>query len=257
MTPAPVQARCDGCDVYSLSRNPLTLPFPKTGERGNGIGSEAWTGRASPAGEVRRGGDRRDEVRGQVIKGSRNGTMPKNLNNEEIEDVPVVEDVLLDTAAELVELPVAPVAVVGPVAGKRALGVKEPIIFKWKLVGTSQNMTLTLFKSVEREEAEAQLERLGKEGYYTDLKILDAEAKVEQPARLKGTKKPTPRTERGGKAAVPAPARADGAKRSSTPAAPPQRRPAATRSALKTEVRPTKKKPTTSAAGSKRTAKKK
>src|SRR3990170_1959923 len=40
VTPAPVQARCDGCDVYSLSRNPLTLPFPKTGERGNGIGSE-------------------------------------------------------------------------------------------------------------------------------------------------------------------------------------------------------------------------
>ena len=107
--------------------------------------------------------------------------MPKKLNNEEIEDVPVVDDALLDTAAELVELPAALAAPAahGPVAGKRALGVKEPIIFKWKLIGTSHNTAMTLFKSVEREDVDAQFERTQREGYYTDLKILDVDAKVD------------------------------------------------------------------------------
>ncbi len=59
--------------------------------------------------------------------------MAKNLNNDDIEDVPVVDDALLDNAAELVELPEAPAAALvptahGPVAGKRTLGVKEPIV---------------------------------------------------------------------------------------------------------------------------------
>jgi hypothetical protein len=79
--------------------------------------------------------------------------------------------------------------------------VKEPIIFKWKLIGTSNNMTLTLFKAVEREDVDAQYERTQREGYYTDLKILDADAKVDQPAQPKGTKKESPRAERGGKGA--------------------------------------------------------
>ena len=178
--------------------------------------------------------------------------MPKNLKNEEIEDVPVVDDVLLDTAAELVELPVAAPAVHGPIAGKRALGVKEPIIFKWKLIGTSHNMALTLYKSVEREDVDAQFERTQREGYYTDLKILDAEAKVEQPAQPKGTKKESPRIERGSKAAAQTVKRAELSKRN-----PPPRKPVPTKTALKTEVKTTKKKPTGSAAASKRVAKKK
>jgi hypothetical protein len=186
--------------------------------------------------------------------------MPKNLNHKEIEDVPVVDDALLDTAVELVELPVvlaAPVPVAGPVPGKRALGVKEPIIFKWKLIGTSHNMTLTLFKAVEREDVDAQFERTQREGYYTDLKILDADAKVEQPVQPKGTKKPSPRTERGGKAAVPTAIRTDVAKRSSPPQASPPRKPTPAKSALKTKVKTTKKKPSGSAGASKRAAKKK
>jgi len=179
--------------------------------------------------------------------------MPKNLNNEEIEDAPVVDDALLDPAAELVELPAALPAAHGPVAGKRALGVKEPIIFKWKLIGTSNNMTLTLFKAVEREDVDAQFERTLREGYYTDLKILDAEAKVEQPAQPKGTKKESPRAERGGKGAALNAKRTEVAKRPATPS----RKPTPAKSALKTEVKSTKKKPSGSAAAAKRVAKKK
>jgi len=180
--------------------------------------------------------------------------MPKNLNNEEIEDVPVVaDDALLDTAAELVELPVAAPAVHGPVAGKRALGVKEPIIFKWKLIGTSNNMTLTLFKAVEREDVDAQFERTHREGYYTDLKILDAEAKVEQPTQPKGTKKESPRSERGGRGAALTTKRTAVAKRPASPS----RKSSPAKSALKTEVKTTKKKSSGSAAASKRVAKKK
>jgi hypothetical protein len=187
--------------------------------------------------------------------------MPKNLNKEEIDDVPVVDDALLDIAAELVELPVvlaAPAAAAGPVPGKRALGVKEPIIFKWKLIGTSHNATLTLFKSVEREDMDAQFERTQREGYYTDLKILDADAKVEQPVQPKVTKKASPRIERGAKAAAASTAtRTEVAKRSSPPPASPPRKPTPAQSALKTEVKTRKKKPSGSAGASKRAAKKK
>lgn len=183
--------------------------------------------------------------------------MPKNLNNEEIEDVPIVDDVLLDTAAELVELPAAAPAAHGPVAGKRALGVKEPIIFKWKLVGRSNNMTLTLFKAVEREDVEAQFERTQREGYYKDLKILEADEKVDQPAQPKGTKKASPRIERSGKGAALTAKRTEVAKRSSPPPASPTRKPTPSKSALKTEVKARKKKPSGSAGASTRAAKKK
>jgi len=178
--------------------------------------------------------------------------MPKNLKNEEIEDVPIVDDALLDPAVELIELPAAVPAAHGPVAGKRALGVKEPIIFKWKLIGTSHNATLTLFKSVEREDVDAQFERTQREGYYTDLKILDADAKVEQPPQPKMTKKESPRIERSAKAAAPTVTRAAVSRRN-----PPPRKPVPAKTALKTVVKTSKKKPSGSAAASKRVAKKK
>ena len=197
---------------------------------------------ANGARDARSGVDGRAKERNENLKGSLNVTMPKNLNNEEIEDIPVADDPLLDVAAELVELPAAPVVAPGPVAAKRALGVKEPIIFKWKLIGTSHHMTLTLFKSVEREEAEAQLDRLQKEGYYTDLKILEAEAKVEQPLPLKGAKKPSPRIEPSGKTTEKTASRADGGRRAAPPPAPSARKSGAVKTASKSEAKPSKKK---------------
>lgn len=184
--------------------------------------------------------------------------MAKNPNNEVIEDVPAVDDTLLDSAAELVELPTvlaAPSS--GPAAGKRALGVKEPINFKWKLVGTSHNMTLTLFKAVERDDVEAQYARTQKEGYYTDLKIIEADARVEQPALPKVATKVTPRNERVGRAVTPSPSRTSIARRrSATPTSPP-RKPASTKRALKPVAKSTKRKSRRSKSGPKRATKKK
>lgn len=131
---------------------------------------------------------------------------PAETENTILEE-PIGEEVVAD-----LDVPAVPDAVpVGNgVAVKKPLGVKEVIPFKWKLVGKSQQMTLTLFKAVEREDVEAQLERIRKEGYYTDLRILEADAKIDQP-------KPA------GKVAKPAPARAEksasksGKARSATP----------------------------------------
>ncbi|MCG3130940.1 MAG: hypothetical protein FLDDKLPJ_01714 [Phycisphaerae bacterium] len=101
------------------------------------------------------------------------------------EAIPVAEDVPADLAdadalpeADLTEAPEisdpvdAPEAPAGRPSGRRSIGAKEIIPFAWKLVGRSDGMTLTLFKAIEREEVEAQLERSVREGYYTDLKIL-------------------------------------------------------------------------------------
>lgn len=68
---------------------------------------------------------------------------------------------------------------------RKPLGAKEVIPFKWKLVGRGGDLVVTLFKSVEREDVEAQFERLSREGYYADLQILDINAKVEQPKPTK------------------------------------------------------------------------
>jgi hypothetical protein len=66
---------------------------------------------------------------------------------------------------------------------RRQLGSKEPIVFKWKLLGTSGDYILTLFKAVEREDVEAQLERVRKDGYYADLRIVENDYKIVQPKR--------------------------------------------------------------------------
>ena len=52
-------------------------------------------------------------------------------------------------------------------------------------MGRSGDMFLTLFKAVEREEVEAQLERMSKETYYRDLQILDADTVVPQSPQVR------------------------------------------------------------------------
>ena len=104
--------------------------------------------------------------------------------NQSEPDVEVeVEDAAADEEKEEVAVeaaaPEAEVAATTPT--KKPLGVKEVIPFKWKLVGGSAGMILTLFKAVELEDVEAQLERLSKEGYYKDLRIMDVNEKIDQP----------------------------------------------------------------------------
>jgi type IV secretory pathway VirB10-like protein len=58
-----------------------------------------------------------------------------------------------------------------PAPGRRSLGAKEIVPFAWKVVGNSRGTVVTLFKSIDREEAEGQLERLVRDGYYRDLRL--------------------------------------------------------------------------------------
>ncbi len=64
---------------------------------------------------------------------------------------------------------------------KRAPGTKEIIPLVWKLVGMSDGMPVTLLKCTDREDAEAQMERLRNERYYEDLAIYDIDAKIVVP----------------------------------------------------------------------------
>lgn len=64
--------------------------------------------------------------------------------------------------------------------GKKTLGQKEIIPFEWKLIGESSGCFLTLFKAIELDEVEAQMERVRREGYYKNLKILSNTDKIVQ-----------------------------------------------------------------------------
>lgn len=99
---------------------------------------------------------------------------------------------------------------------KRPLGAKEIIPFEWKLLAKSGGLVLTLFKAIEREDVEAQLERVRREGYYTNLRIAGADEKVKQVKNAKAVaamvqpetneRKPArPPRKRGSKLRVPAP----------------------------------------------------
>ena len=55
-------------------------------------------------------------------------------------------------------------------------------------------MALTLFKAVEREDVESQYERVQRDGYYKNLRIMGIDEKVIQPAPAKArrTRRTTP-----------------------------------------------------------------
>lgn len=107
------------------------------------------------------------------------GEVPIEPADVEVEtEVEVEEEVETPIVAEPdVEGPVA------PVPGRKSLGVKEVIPFKWKVIGRSGDAVLTLFKSVEREDTDAQFERAQREGYYTDLQVVEADFKIVQPVK--------------------------------------------------------------------------
>lgn len=167
-----------------------------------------------------------------------------------------VDEVVVDETVDeaiVPELDVPELAEAVPAASdvpvKKPLGVKEVIPFKWKLVGTANHATLTLFKAVEREDVEAQLERVSKEGYYTDLRILEKDAKVIQPKQP--PKPPEPKAAKPAKASAPAP------KSSKVKAkAPPAPKPAPKKAAPVAKAKPPSK-PKKSEKPTKKAAKKK
>jgi transposase InsO family protein len=98
-------------------------------------------------------------------------------------------------------------------APRKSLGPKEPPAFLWKLIGHSGGMAVTLFKAAEREDIEAQFERLRREGYYTDLRIVDINEKIVHPNPPPPERKPAKRAAKEKKQA-PAKASASTAARS-------------------------------------------
>lgn len=120
-------------------------------------------------------------------------TMPKNpVEPVEAEELVVADEPLELEDAPLADVPDAAVPAEGPAAaapGKKPVGVKEVIPFAWKLIGQANGLYLTLFKSIEREDSDAQLERVQRDGYYTNLRVMPVNEKVEQPKPAKGAKK--------------------------------------------------------------------
>lgn len=98
------------------------------------------------------------------------------------EKVPDIEETPA-TEAETVEE--EPVAEETPAVPKRSVGPKEQPPFEWKVIGESFGAIVTLFKSIEREDADAQLDRLQRDGYYTNLRIVEAKEVIKQPASAK------------------------------------------------------------------------
>lgn len=122
-------------------------------------------------------------------------TPAKRAQDTDAAEAPVDNEKDPDAATDLIDGAETPDAVAeGPaVATKRPLGVKEVIPLKWKVVGESGGLVLTLFKSVELEDSEAQLERLTKDGFYTNLRLLDVAEKITQPPQPEVAKPREPR----------------------------------------------------------------
>lgn len=164
-----------------------------------------------------------------------------------------VEDPKSAAKGEVAE--VAPAADAAPTPPKRSVGPKEQPPFEWKVIGESYGAIVTLFKSIEREDADAQLDRLERDGYYTNLRIVEAKEVIKQPASAKHSiippksHKASPvapaRTKRAAKKAAPAAARAVAKPRAKakTAAKKTTRKPAAAKKPTKKKTRrPTPKK---------------
>ncbi len=136
-------------------------------------------------------------------------TPAKRAQDTDAEEAPIDNEKETEVAVEPVDGADAPEgAVEGPaIATKRPLGVKEVIPLKWKVVGESGGLVLTLFKSVEREDSDAQLERLTKDGFYTNLRILDVAEKITQTIKPEPAKAREPRARAPKAAAEVAPGR--------------------------------------------------
>ena len=73
-----------------------------------------------------------------------------------------------------------------PTTARRAPGQKEVIPFEWKVCGfAADGYTLTLFKSIEKADSEAQLARLEADGYYYGLKLLKIDDEVAAPPQAR------------------------------------------------------------------------
>ena len=97
----------------------------------------------------------------------------------------VVTKAVLTNPAQNAARPVGPGGQPAPTGPRRGSTMKEVIPFEWKLIGEAAGAVLTLFKSVEREDVDAQFERISRETYYTNLRIVDIDFKIKQSVAIK------------------------------------------------------------------------
>ena len=116
----------------------------------------------------------------------------KDITAEEPKELPVAEETT-KVVTELADTSETPAAAAPVSTGRGAPGTKEVVPFRWKLVGESSGVVLTLFKGTQREEVDAQHDRVRREGYYTNLRVLDVNEKVAAPP-VEKTPKALPKT---------------------------------------------------------------
>lgn len=137
---------------------------------------------------------------------------------------------------------------------RRGPGTKDVPPFQWKLIGDCTGFSMTLFKSVEREEVEAQLERVRKENYYGNLRILDVNEKVRQSAAAKAAVRAAQREKKQRNSPLMPAAKPATAKPATTK--PATTKPAATKQAAATAPKPKSVKKATAARPSRASGKK-
>ncbi|HNQ22057.1 MAG TPA: hypothetical protein PKK06_03085 [Phycisphaerae bacterium] len=152
-------------------------------------------------------------------------------NGEELPDVVDAEAIPADFEATEVT---APVPVEPSAPSKRSVGPKEAPPFTWKLVGESSGLVVTLFKATDRAEVEGQLERVRKDGYYTNLQVVPIEPTPGAAKQVKVGKSPAEAAPPPAAAVVETPAPVESA---APAAAQPPRKPAPRKAAAATETR--------------------
>lgn len=92
-------------------------------------------------------------------------------------------------------------------ASKRRASKSEPIPLKWKVVGISDELALTLLKSVDKSVAESELSRLKVESRYDNLAIYPIDEVIPSPNPAKKEREHARVHEKAAKAAGKAPKR--------------------------------------------------
>jgi len=72
----------------------------------------------------------------------------------------------------------------GGAAARKAGAAKEGPQFAWKVVGYSQGIPLTLLRAVDRDDADAHLQRYREEGYYSNLGVFPIDERIPLPKEV-------------------------------------------------------------------------
>lgn len=126
---------------------------------------------------------------------SRKSTEEKEKSRRKGTDEEDVEVVAPEPEVEEAEPVLAEAPGAEPATIRKAV-VKEIPQFRWKVVATStRGETVTLYKAVEREDVEAQAERMKGDSYYYDIRVVGIELAPPKPAVATEAPPPAPAVE--------------------------------------------------------------